>query len=165
MRCGFVHVQICSEYSEVWISLLKSSHILVKHFCDFCTKLALSIGIVAITYLKNQFVKKFLLFSRAYFLVIIAYFSVRARLFCIVLFECFSKQLFIHGFYIFATITAVKMASFTIGVLSVKFTAIVSNRAFSYFCAYRSFYTRTFLSNNRYSAVLLLLTKVTQKHF
>ena len=137
-------MQICGEHSEVWFSLLESSHILVKHFCSFCTELALNIGIVAITYLENQFVKELLLLSRTYLLIIIAYFSVRARLFCIVFFECFSKQLFIHGFYIFATITAVKIASFAIGVLSVKFTAIVSHRAFSYFCAYRSFYTRQY---------------------
>ena len=145
------------------VSLLKPLHIFVEHLCRLRAELTLCVGIVAITDLQNQLVERLLLFSRPYLVVIIAYPSVRARLLCVVLFKCLAEQLLIYRLYIFATIAAVQMTSFGIGVLGVKYAPIMSNRAFSYFCAYRSFYNRTFLSAARKGSGFVTFAKSNAK--
>ena len=55
------------------------------------------------------------------------------------------------------------MTSFGIGVLGVEYAPIMSNRTFSYFCAYRSFYNRTFLSAARKGSGFVTFVKSNAK--
>jgi len=55
------------------------------------------------------------------------------------------------------------MTSFGIGVLGVEYAPIMSNRTLSYFCAYRSFYNRTFLSAARKGSGFVTFAKSNAK--
>ena len=124
--CCFIQMQVRREHSEVWITLGKAFHILVKYLGGEPSGVAINGGILPITNLHYDFVERFFLLSEAYFFVIIIYHTVGSCLLGVVFFECFIKQFVVHITDIFITVGNVLVRPFWINVACVKGTIVVS---------------------------------------
>ena len=109
----------------------------------------------------------FLLFSSADLLVIIIYSSVRSCLLGIKAFQCIIEQPVIHLPDIFITVIDIQGSAFRVRVLRIELAAVMTDRSFTYHCTDGSHhikYITSFVTPHR-RRVLLLLSRVTQKHF
>ena len=141
-------------------------------FCQFCV-FSGSAHIIFVSHLEYHFVKRFFLISIADFLVVIFNTTVFAFLLGIVFSLCFIEQLMVRILDRCVAILDVQMGSCCIYILCNIGAAVMSNNTVtghSTDCSFNSchlhncgiFSKLVFAARRR---VLLLLSKVTQKHF
>ena len=110
--------------------------------------------------------ERLFLLPATYLFIVIVDTSVRACLLFIEAFLCLVEEIVVDRPYIFVTKTDIEMGALRIGILCIEFPAVMIDRTFSDHCADRSFHI--IITSFPYPAsavVLLLLSKVTQKHF
>ena len=168
-------MQMCREYVQGVIALDKSLHIFIEYSLGELAVLTYGIHIRKVSHLYDDLVEKLFLLGETYLFVIIGYTSVCTFLLGIVLFKCFVKELVIGLFQRYVAIGHVQMRSVSVHVFRNKATVVVGQASFPEGYAYCSVYAFTsvlsarcgyFLRVKRATRwVLLLLSKVTQRHF
>ena len=165
MRRGFIHVQMRREHAERWVALLEGLHILVEHLPGKLSILGCGVHIVFVSDLDDEFFKQLFLLARADFLVVIVNHAILAGLLLVVASQRAVKQFVIDGSDIFVAVFDVERRSAGIDVLSDEVPAVVGQRAFAAHGGDGSFHGASFLVRGWVAGVLLLLSRVTQKHF
>ena len=157
------------------VALDKSLHILIEYPLGELAVLAYGTHIRKVSHLYDDLVEQLFLLGETYLFVIIGDTSVCSLLLGIVLFKRFVKELVIGLFKRYVAIGHIQMRSAFVHVFRDKAAIIVGKASFPESYTYCSVYTFTsvlsarcgyFLRVKRATRwVLLLLSKVTQRHF
>ena len=165
MRRGFIHVQMRREHAERRITLLERLHVFVEHLPGKLSVFGCGVHIVFVADLDDEFFKQLFLLARADFLVVIVNHAILAGLLLVVISQRIVKQFVIDGSDVLISVFDVERCSAGIDVLSDEVPAIVGQRAFATHGGDGSFHGASFLVRGWVAGVLLLLSRVTQKHF
>ena len=147
-------------------ALLKTLEVFVENSLCKLTVCSLRIHIVLVADLQYQFVKEFLLTRCAYLFVVIVYPSVGSFLTVIVAFQSLVKQFVIDLSDVIVTVANILLGAFPVNILCLERSAVVVHRAFTNHgadCSFRDCLLSA--GQNLRLVVLLLLPRVTQKHF
>ena len=165
MRRGFIHVQMRGEHAERRVTLLERLHVFVEHLPGKLSVLGRSAHIVLVADLDDEFFKQLFLLARADFHVVIVNHAILAGLLLVVASQRAVKQFVIDGSDVLIVVFDVERRSAGIDVLSDEVPAVVGERAFAAHGGDGSFHGASFLVRGWVAGVLLLLSRVTQKHF
>ena len=159
-------MEMCRKHPEVWIALLKASIVLVQYRPSQLRILAGGAHIFPVSDLQDDLVKGLLLIARADFLIVVWNTPVCTGLLLVVAFQSFIEKLEVHSLNALIAIVDVQVRAVSIHILRPKFAAVVVDRAFTDLGADRSLHKISLpLSFRPQPGVLLLLSRVTQKHF
>ena len=173
MGRGFIHVQMSRIYMKMGIAFQKAVIELIQNLLCQLAILAGSRHIIFIANLKNHFIKRLFLITLANFFIVVFDTTVFTFLLGIVLSLRFIKQLMVGILYGRVAVFDVQMGSCLINIFCEVGTAIMGNYTIAGHrtdCSFHTYHLRfcntlirlTFAACRR---VLLLLPKVTQKHF
>ena len=128
---GLVHMEVCREYPEVWIALLKALIIFVQYlprqFCVF----AGSAHILLVSDLQDDLVERLLLISRANLLIVVRNAPVCTGLLLVVPFQSLIKKLVVYRLNAFIAIINVQVRAAPVYIFRFEFAAVVIDRAFT----------------------------------
>ena len=166
MGCSLVHMEVRRKHPEIGIALLKSLIILVQYLpCQFRI-LARGAHIVLISDLQDDLVERLLLIARADFLVVVWNTPVCTGLLLVVPFQRLIEKLVVHGLDTLVAVVDVQVCAASVHILCLKFAAVMVDRAFTDLGTDRSLHKISLPFTFRpQPGVLLLLSRVTQKHF
>ena len=131
MGRGLVHMQVCREYPEVGIALLKASIVFIQHSSCQLRILAGGAHIFFISDLQDDFVEGLLLIAGTDFFIVVWNAPVCTGLFLIVAFQSFIKKLVVYGLDALVAIVDVQVSTASIHILRPKFAAVMIDRAFA----------------------------------
>ena len=114
--------------------------------------------------MNDEFFKQLFLLARADFLVVVVDYAILAGLLLVVTSQRVVKQFVIDGLDVLVAVFDVERRSAGIDVLSDEVPAVVGERAFAAHGRDGSFHEASFLVRGWVAGVLLLLSRVTQKH-
>ena len=164
-RC-LVHMQMCRKHPEVWIALLKASIVLVQYRPSQLRILAGGAHIFLVSDLQDDLVKRFLLVAGTDFFIVVWNTPVCTGLLLVVAFQSFIEKLVVHGLDALIAVVNIQVCAVSIHILRPKFAAVVVDRAFAHLGADRSLHKISLpFTSPAAAGVLLLLSRVTQKHF
>ena len=153
------------EHPEVGVALLKALIVFIQHgSCQLCI-LAGGAHIVLISDLQDNLVEGLLLIARADFLVVVWNTPVCTGLLLVVAFQGFIKKLVVHSLDALVAVVDVQMSSASVYILCPKFAAVVVDRSFADLGTDRSLHKISLPLFPAAAGVLLLFSRVTQKHF
>ena len=147
VRRFLVQVYDCVEHPQLRISFLKTLHEIGQSLCCYYRLCRPTAGVLVIADLKNDLVKRFLLFAAFYVLIIVFDTSVFPRLPRIVLDESLIKKFVIDLFNIVLHQNDILIGAGSINVICDEFSVIVTYASFPEASADSSLYVITLLPN------------------
>ena len=154
------------KHPEVWIALLKASIVLVQYRPSQLRILAGGAHIFPVSDLQDDLVERLLLIAGTDFFIVVWNAPVCTGLLLVVPFQSLIEKLVVHGLDALVAVVNIPVGAASVYILCPKFAAVVVDRAFAHLGADRSFHKISLpFTPPAAAGVLLLLSRVTQKHF
>ena len=134
-------MQMCGEYPQVRVALLKALEILIQGNLCLLSDLRSRARVILVPDLDHQLVKGLLLFTGPDLLIIVIDLSVRPRLFGIVSFESFIEQFMVDLFEWFIKVIDIELGTGRIHISCFELPAVMIDRPLAHLGTDRSLHS------------------------